>query len=197
MGLPNFADRLRRPSPGAALTGHAPGTGAIARNIKSLIDVAYIALGAISVIMAIAFVTAIFIPLSSYSISIDTGSEVRQMPLSRGLILFALGMITAYFCGFFAMLRLLRNIFASLLIGDPFAPQNPGRLRWIGALLSVVTLGGWMARKWAATHIAPGALEPPDITQLFTPAFSIIVVFVLAEVFCEGSRLRQDSELTI
>ena len=47
-------------------------------------------------------------------------------------------------------------------------------------------------------------LGNPDIiplwfgeTDLVTPAFSILVVFVLAEVFREGARLRRESELTI
>lgn len=197
MRLPQLATFLRRPPAPVPLTGTAPGTGIVARNLRLLIDIAYVAMGAVTAIMAIAFVTAIFIPLSSYSISIDTGSEVRQMPLSRGLILFALGIITAYFTGFFAIVRLLRQLFATLLVNDPFQPQNVDRLRAIGGILFGVTLGGWLARRLAATHIAPGALDAPDVTQLFTPAFAIIIVFVLAEVFREGSRLRQESELTI
>ena len=33
--------------------------------------------------------------------------------------------------------------------------------------------------------------------DLLTPVFSVLVVFVLAEVFREGARLRRESELTI
>lgn len=39
-----------------------------------------------------------------------------------------------------------------------------------------------------------GALEPPSLFDLITPAFSVLVVFVLAEVFREGARLRRESE---
>ena len=33
--------------------------------------------------------------------------------------------------------------------------------------------------------------------ELLTPLFSVLIVFVLAEVFREGARLRRESELTI
>jgi hypothetical protein len=40
-------------------------------------------------------------------------------------------------------------------------------------------------------------MDPPGLFDLVTPAFSVFVVFVLAEVFREGARLRRESELTI
>jgi len=42
-----------------------------------------------------------------------------------------------------------------------------------------------------------GVMDPPSLFNLVTPAFSVLVVFVLAEVFREGARLRRESELTI
>lgn len=197
MGLPNLLPSLRTKVPAIALTNEAPGTGMVARGLKLFIDIAYLAMATISVIMGIAFVVAIFVPLSNFSITTSSGGEVLQMPLTRGLLLFALGLIWAYFAGFFVMLRQLRLIFASLLVSDPFLPANVLRLRLIGAALTVVTFGSWIAQSVAARHLAPGALEAPNFTELLTPAFAIIIVFVLSEVFREGSRLRQESELTI
>jgi hypothetical protein len=40
-------------------------------------------------------------------------------------------------------------------------------------------------------------MDPPSLFDLVTPAFSVFVVFVLAEVFREGARLRREAELTI
>lgn len=197
MGLPSIVQKLRRSAPQIALTDEAPGTGVTARFLKIAIDIAYVAMGAVSLIMAIAFIVAIFIPLSNLSVTIDSGSEARQMPLTRSLLLFALGLIAAYFGGFFVMLRQLRQIFSSLLVSNPFLPANIIRLRLIGFTLTLVTYGGWLAQHMAARHLAPGAIEAPSFTELFTPTFAIIIVFVLSEVFREGSRLRQESELTI
>lgn len=179
------------------LTNDVPGWGLVARVLKLVIDVIYVALAAVSVIMVVAFVAAMFVPLSNFSVTIDTGTEARQMPLSRGLLLFALGVIGVYFAGFFIILRQLRQIFASLLLGDPFHPANVRRLNRIGVTLALVTTGGWTAQTLAATHLAPGALQSPGISQLLTPGFAILIVLVLAEVFREGSRLRRESELTI
>ena len=48
-----------------------------------------------------------------------------------------------------------------------------------------------------AARLAPGVLDRQGVGALLTPIFSVMVVFVLAEVFREGARLRRESELTI
>lgn len=193
MGLKTFTDR-KSPIP---LTAHAPGSGLLARILKTTVDVAYWVMATATILAAIAFVAAIFVPLSQLSVTIETGAETRQMPLSRGLLLFAVGISAAYFAGFFVILRQLRRIFASLLMGDPFQPKNVRCLQRIGVVLTLVTVGGWLAQTLAARNLAPGAIEAPGISELFTPGFAVIIVFVLSEVFREGTRLRRESELTI
>ena len=71
------------------------------------------------------------------------------------------------------------------------------RLRQIGLILAVVTGGKWLAQSLIAERLAPGIMTPQGFTDLLTPIFSVLVVFVLAEVFREGARLRRESELTI
>ena len=71
------------------------------------------------------------------------------------------------------------------------------RLRQIGLTLAVVTGGKWLAQGLVADRLAPGIMDAQGFTDLLTPAFSVLVVFVLAEVFREGARLRRESELTI
>lgn len=193
MGLKTFTDRKHH----VPLTAHAPGSGLLARILKTTVDVAYWVMATATLIAAIAFVAAIFVPLSQLSVTIDTGTEARQMPLSRSLLLFAIGLSVAYFAGFFIILRQLRRIFASLLMGDPFQPKNVSRLQRIGIALTLVAIGGWIAQTVAARHLAPGAIEAPGISELFTPGFAVIIVFVLSEVFREGTRLRRESEMTI
>ncbi|HUH24172.1 MAG TPA: DUF2975 domain-containing protein, partial [Brevundimonas sp.] len=116
---------------------------------------------------------------------------------TRPLLLFGLGALSAYFGGFLIILRYLRKIFRTLTLGDPFQPDNVRRLRQIGLILAVVTGGVWLAQGLVAARLAPGVMEPQGVSDLLTPVFSILVVFVLAEVFREGARLRRESELTI
>ena len=105
--------------------------------------------------------------------------------------------MSAYFGGFLLILRNLRMIFRTLTQGDPFKPENVRRLRQIGLTLAVVTAGVWVAQGMVAARLAPGVMDPQGIGELLTPIFSVLVVFVLAEVFREGARLRRESELTI
>ena len=83
---------------------------------------------------------------------------------------------------------------ATLTIGDPFHPANVNRLRAIGiglAALEALNLFGRMLINWQIPGAVRGA--PIDVTAWF----SVLVVFVLAEVFREGARLRREAELTI
>ena len=89
----------------------------------------------------------------------------------------------------------LRRVFATLTAGDPFHPSNINRMRLIGLGLAGLAVGNVMIRKGAALFI-PGITPPGGWVDMPT-WFSVLVVFVLAEVFREGARLRREAELTI
>jgi hypothetical protein len=86
----------------------------------------------------------------------------------------------------------------TLVRGDPFHPDNVARLRWVGAAMvgleaaayGVRALVDQLGPRSAALRAGEGWFNP-------TAWFAVLVVFVLAEVFREGARLRRDSELTI
>src|SRR4029453_15610831 len=89
----------------------------------------------------------------------------------------------------------LRRIFMTLTAGDPFHPDNVRRLRLIGGMLAALGLGrsvgGGVGPLVPVNKGAQaGGFNPPAW-------FSVLVVFVLAEVFREGARLRREAELTI
>ena len=191
------------PKPGGA---HAPtflnsvrglGPGSVSSVLKIALDVGYVLLALITGVLLLLLVAAVFIPLDNVNVTVSGDSGGRQLPLTRMLLLFGLGAVTAYFGGFMLILRSLRRIFRTLTIGDPFHPQNVRRLRQIGLILAVVTGGVWAAQSFVAARLAPGVMEPQGIGELLTPIFSVLIVFVLAEVFREGARLRRESELTI
>ena len=82
----------------------------------------------------------------------------------------------------------------TLTAGDPFHPQNVRRLRLIGLMLGALEFG-----RYAIWAVAPMVRGVRDVRPNFnlTAWFSVLVVFVLAEVFREGARLRREAELTI
>jgi hypothetical protein len=168
--------------------------------MSSLVDVALAAafrvlalltLGAVLVFLILAFVP--LGPLNLIATSEDSGTSV---PVPRAYLLFGVGAFAGYFAGFALILRHLRRIVHSLRIGDPFQPANVSRLKEIGLTLATVTGGAWIGQA-LVSRLVRGELEPPGLFDLVTPAFSVLVVFVLAEVFREGARLRRESELTI
>lgn len=186
----------RIPLPHAALRAGG-GWKFPARALKLLIDTAFAISVVLTLIFAIVFIIAIFIPLDRFSIAVDNEGVTRQMPLTRSLVLFVMAVVTTYFAGLVVILRYLRQIFRTLLAGDPFHPSNIVRLRLMGASLCFVTVLGWGSRLLVASKLALGAVEAPSIGELVTPAFAIVITFTLAELFREGARLREDTELTI
>lgn len=173
------------------------GPSSVSSVLKVALDAAYVLLWLITGLLLLLLIAAIFIPLDNVNITVSGESGGRQLPLTRLLLLFGLGAATAYFGGFMLILRSLRRIFRTLTMGDPFHPANVRRLRQIGLILAVVTGGVWLAQGFVAARLAPGVMDPQGLGELLTPIFSVLIVFVLAEVFREGARLRRESELTI
>lgn len=186
-----FRAPFRPPAPFKTL-----GPGSVSSLLKIALDVAYVLLMLITAVLLLVFLASIFIPLANLNITVSNDMGGRQQPLTRPLLLFGVGALTSYFGGFLLILRNLRMIFRTLTIGDPFRPENVRRLRQIGLILAIVTGGVWMVQAVVA-RMAPGAMDSQGIGELLTPVFSVLVVFVLAEVFREGARLRRESELTI
>lgn len=181
---------------GQSLTG-GKGWGLPSLILKTLIDMAYVAAVALTVIFVIALVVSIFLPLSKYNIAIDDGGSARQIPLSRTLVVFAISVVAVYFGGIVVILRNLRRIFRTILARDSFHPANVVRLRLIGLGLAFVTAISWGARAIISGKLLAGTMDGPGLGELVTPAFAVIIIFTLAELFREGARLRRETELTI
>jgi hypothetical protein len=88
----------------------------------------------------------------------------------------------------------LRKIFVTLVAGKPFQADNARRLRVIGLALMAAEIC-----RLAVRYLIWGVPEGPRIwfELNFVGWFSIAIIFVLAEVFEEGARLRREAELTI
>lgn len=182
-----------------ALFSRTFGSRGVSRLIKVSLDVAYGLMWLITGVLILALIITVFVPMQQFqnaTFVLGEGTDARAIPVSRSLLLFGVGSFAVYFTGFTLILRNLRKVFSTLSIGDPFHPANVRRLRQVGFTLAIVTTGVWVWQGLVA-HLSHSPMQPPNLFDLLTPVFSVLIVFVLAEVFREGARLRRESELTI
>ena len=170
------------------------GPGSVSSFLKIILDVVYAALWIGVVVVTLMVVAALlftFNPDLLDDISLSSGQLASRWPAVTG----GLAAASLYMAGVLVIVGCLRRIFTTLTAGDPFHPDNVRRLRLIGAILAALELGRyafWGLSAWMLTGI--GRNRP---TLSLTAWFSVLVVFVLAEVFREGARLRREAELTI
>lgn len=115
-----------------------------------------------------------------------------------GMLLF----IVSLFAALIIVIR-LRKIFATLIEGDPFVPENAVHLRVIWMTLAtyeilrmVVTSGALLTLNLFGNSAAATGLKGSlNINGGLWLAVAVLVV--LAEVFREGARLREEQKLTI
>ena len=116
--------------------------------------------------------------------------------LRRGPVLLALALGGGVYLGALLVVAdRLRRVFAMMSAGDPFHPSNVRRLRQAGTAMVGLQLAAYALRA-AAIAIFP-RLHGSGLDLNLSGWFAVLVVFVLAEVFREGARLRTEAELTI
>lgn len=173
----------------------AMGPGSVSSFLKVILDVVYVALWvgvALLGLMALLAILLSFNPefLENVTIDFGRGDAANGPTMAAGLA--AAGL---YVGGILLIVGRLRRIFATLTAGDPFHPDNVRRLRVIGLILAGLEVGRyafWAISAW----LLPGVEEVQSGVDL-TTWFAVLVIFVLAEVFREGARLRREAELTI
>jgi hypothetical protein len=175
----------------------ALGPGSVSSVLKMVLDVVSFSLWVILAVLLLAAFLALVLPMDlavwrDLVSQAGPGAGRAQGPmLAAGLLSFAALTGVVQF-----ILDRLRRIFQTLTAGDPFQPENVRRLRAIGFALAALEGLTYLFRivvSWVF-HENAGS---PKLTLDVTPAFAVLVVFVLAEVFREGARLRSEAELTI
>ncbi|MBL8549839.1 MAG: DUF2975 domain-containing protein [Hyphomonadaceae bacterium] len=104
--------------------------------------------------------------------------------------------------GLLVVVARLKKLFGNFASGQPFSADNAGHLRVIWIALLVMEVSRYaIAALMKLLVLAIG--QPEDVNVIVAPPFSfsawaaILILIVLAEVFREGARLREDQELTI
>jgi hypothetical protein len=178
----------------------ALGPGSVSSFLKTVLDVVYfgtaailglLAIGLVAGLLAISFVPDLFGQIGD---RLKIEGDVTPGKLAALGVTFAV-YGTLYLGALLTILSRLRKVFATLTAGDPFEPENIPRLRLIGFVLAGMELARY-ALGALLLAIAPALSWEIDGFNI-TVWFSVLVVFVLAEVFREGARLRREAELTI
>jgi len=205
--MPKLASRVTlHRTLGILPTMRTLGPGSIASLLKIALDVAYAALWAALVLIVFAAAAGLLaLPFVASGASnvlqfdgtlnghkTDLTTLVHHWPM----LLAAAVAVAAYVGVLLVIFFRLRQVFTTLIVGDPFRPENVGRLRIVGLALIALEVVGYVVRM-ALTWALPERGDSVDFSVNLSGWFAILVVFVLAEVFREGARLRRDAELTI
>jgi hypothetical protein len=179
----------------------ALGPGSVSSFLKIILDVVFAALWigvALVALITLAALLLSFNPDLLGNIKLgddDADSAVSELFKNGPSIAGGLAAFAAYLGGILVIVGTLRRIFMTLTAGDPFHPDNVARLRLIGLMLAGLELGRYAF--WAISVYLLPAVNKVEPSLSLTAWFSVLVVFVLAEVFREGARLRREAELTI
>jgi hypothetical protein len=172
----------------------ALGPGSVSSFLKIVLDVAYVAtIAGVAAVVLLALAAILFAVNPSLLADVKF-SDAEQLVQSAPIVVGGLLAAGGYMAGVLVIVGALRRIFTTLTAGDPFQPENVGRLRFIGLILAALELGRYGV--WSISAWLPWVSEVKPSFSL-TAWFSVLVVFVLAEVFREGARLRREAELTI
>lgn len=176
----------------------ALGPGSVSSMLKLALDViSFVLWAGLAALMVSAFI-ALLLPVDLPMWRRVVADEMMLGALqARGPVLAAGLLALALYCGVVQyIVQRLRLIFATMTIGDPFRPDNVKRLRAIGVGLAVLELINY-ATPMLINLVFRNQVRAVHWSVNLTAWFAVLVVFVLAEVFREGARLRSEAELTI
>jgi DUF2975 family protein len=178
----------------------ALGPNSISSSLGQLIKIAYV-LVAIWVVSTVVTLV-VFIVFTARSQALPPALKYLEMTWTVGVpdVLYRLAMAV----GAVAIVRSLRALFDAFAQNQPFAAGNAEHLRkiWVTlVVVEIVRIGAFIAARVLTTLYVAGVASPPP-QEIASPLdlyrwFVIFVVLILTEVFRQGTRLREDSELTV
>ena len=120
------------------------------------------------------------------------GNAARIAGMRQIAVLGIVGVVVTHL-----VLRQLLHIVATVRAGDPFVAENAGRLRTIAWCVLALELLHLLVGLVAA--LASSDTAPLDIDWNFslTRWLSVLLLFVLAQVFEQGARMRDDLQGTV
>lgn len=172
------------------------------RSEPAALPIAYIVLRILIVLNWL--YAAVLIALLSYSFinepflmrALNLASPSENPALVFGVrAVAALGLLTVPIN--LAMLKRMLAMIGTVRTGDPFVAANAYRLNAIAWLLLALQVIGLVI--WAIGKSVSTPTHPLHLNAGFSPAgwLAVILTFVLARVFAEGTLMREDLEGTV
>lgn len=106
-------------------------------------------------------------------------------------------LVAAMAAAAFLWLREMRRIVDSVALGDPFVPENADRLQkmgWLTVLIEVTSIPVGGIGAWIASVVEDAT---SDFGISLGGILLAMVLFILARVFREGTRMRAELEGTV
>lgn len=168
------------------------GPSSISSSLKAALDVIYYGLHIFIIVLVLAAACVLTVPNISRQV-VQLMNITTEMRAGSQALMFAA--LAVELVGYLLIARWTRQVFRTLVEANVFHPDNISRLRWIGSGLAGVEVFGYVLRT-AAESLMHIHFEI-DGLRAATTWFAVLVVFVMAEVFKEGARLRHEADLTI
>lgn len=124
------------------------------------------------------------------SAAVDDLSANKLLTLLMSLLIFVPA--TVFIC------FQLRKILETLAMGDPFVPENASRLKRIAFTVAIMEFLRYVAI--SIVYLLPRSddtFEGASVVPNFATWVAFVALFVLAQVFQEGARLRAEEKMTI
>lgn len=163
---------------------------AVVKLILAISMAAFLALAAIIALVA----PALFIWRDKVTIQM---AEQGAPPEAIWAVATVVLLVSTMFVLGFYFVRHLYRIVASVGEGDPFVPINARRLSamaWIAVTVHIIAIPVSMIGRWAES-LSPRIHWEADVP--LAGLFLALVLFILARVFREGTRLREELEGTV
>jgi len=173
------------------------GPRSISSLLKTALDVVYYGLFSVVISLAIIILALISVPTLAKNVLLHIATLA---PLAQSLHIVTVALILLAYgislSGYLVVMALTRQVFLTLAEGNVFHSDNTRRLRLMGFCLGGVEIFGYATRLFTekVMHVPLGTGYGLRTVSAW---FSILVVFVLAEVFREGAKLRKEADLTI
>lgn len=173
----------------------ALGPGSVSSFLKAILDVFYVFLWLIGALLAVLIFGLLLVSFDPQILPPVVLAPLRSSSGSLASAAVSLAAGELQVVTVLVLIQRLRKIFATMTAGDPFHPENVRRLRVVGLCLALLEISRsvFAGVHWFVLHEPAPAADNLNLTAWF----AVLVVFVLAEVFREGARLRRDAELTI
>ncbi len=179
------------------------GPGSLTSLLKLFLDIAIIVLWGLLVLASLVTLAMMFAGIYSI-IGMAPALPESLLRFLQLDIVIALPLGVAAIVAILFISDRLRRILITLINGDPFVPENAGHLRAIAIAIAVYQIIRYGAHGIIALiftvfgrPVESGVSVEPQFGLNLGAWAAVIALLVLAEVFREGTRLRDEQKFTI